>query len=155
MAGLISILNWLITIAICILLIHSWWVLFDKMGEKGWKSLIPFYGKYILFGRVWEAKIYFISLALNAALVLIGGNTVIYGINNILAGNVTGIFAGSGGLLIFVGLFSCLSFTMQMMLNWRMTRCFGRGLGTFLGITFLPVIFLPILAYGSSYYDYY
>ena len=30
------------------------WKIFQKMGEPGWKALIPFYGPYILFKRVWD-----------------------------------------------------------------------------------------------------
>jgi hypothetical protein len=39
----------LISLVVCLLLIVSTWVVFEKAGEAGWKSLIPFYNMYILF----------------------------------------------------------------------------------------------------------
>ena len=39
----------LIAIALAIVVIASYWKMFEKAGEKGWKSIIPFYNTYILF----------------------------------------------------------------------------------------------------------
>ena len=39
------------------------WKIFVKAGEKGWKSLIPFYGDYTEYKLVWAGKWYWISFA--------------------------------------------------------------------------------------------
>ena len=39
---------WIVMLIICILLIIAYWKLFEKAGEAGWKSIIPFYNTYIL-----------------------------------------------------------------------------------------------------------
>jgi hypothetical protein len=35
-------------LVVCLLLVVSTWVVFEKAGESGWKSLVPFYNTYIL-----------------------------------------------------------------------------------------------------------
>ena len=38
-----------VIIAIAVLQIIAWWKIFTKAGEKGWKSIIPFYNIFILY----------------------------------------------------------------------------------------------------------
>ena len=38
-----------IIIVIAVLQIIAWWKIFTKAGEKGWKSIIPFYNIFILY----------------------------------------------------------------------------------------------------------
>ena len=38
-----------VIIAIAVLQIIAWWKIFTKAGEKGWKSIIPFYNIYVLY----------------------------------------------------------------------------------------------------------
>ena len=170
--GLISaIISLVVFVALVILMIASWWNVFDKMGEKGWKCLIPFYGRYTLFACVWEAKIYFISLALSVVsfvmsvygVVLLTWQMFSYAMESfgaMMGADLTAIAAflpseGGVGVLLFAALFSLVSFVVNMILNWRLVKCFGFGIGFFLGITFFPMIFVPILAFGNAYFDYY
>lgn len=153
MEKIITVLSLIILIGLSGLMIYSWWVLYDKMGEKGWICLIPFYGRFVLFKRVWEGKIYFISLIFGVIAFLSSGLSSSSLLIDLAANGAA--LMGTGGLLIFAIIFSMISFAMQMMLNWRMVKCFGRGFGVFLGLTFLPIIFLPILAIGRASYDYY
>jgi hypothetical protein len=47
---------WLIYIAVYVLLIIGFWVIFTKAGEAGWKSIIPIYNTIIwlkIIGREW------------------------------------------------------------------------------------------------------
>lgn len=155
METIISILGLALPIAVSVLMICSWWILYDKMGEKGWACLIPFYGRYLLFKRVWEGKIYFISLVLSSIAVLFDVYMAVHVVTSLMEVSEAANIAGGAGLVIFTVIFSFISFVVEMMLNWRMTKCFGHGIGYFLGIMLMPVIFVPILAFGSSYYDYY
>ncbi len=36
------------TVIILLILIVAWWKVFEKAGEPGWKSIIPFYNTYTL-----------------------------------------------------------------------------------------------------------
>ena len=38
----------LIFLAVCLLIIAGYWMVFQKAGQAGWKSLIPFYNMYVL-----------------------------------------------------------------------------------------------------------
>ena len=152
--------------ALTILMIVSWWIIYDKMGEKGWKCLIPFYGRYTLFACVWEGKIYFISLLITAlSVVLSAYGAVVLSFSMIMpflaefadVSMIASFIPASGGvgIILFSSIFSFAAWLVQMILNWRMVKCFGYGIGFFLGITFLPMIFYPVLAFGNAYFDYY
>ena len=152
--------------ALMILMVVSWWIIYDKMGEKGWKCLIPFYGKYTLFACVWEGKIYFISLlvsALSVVMSVFGALALSFSLLMPFLSSFMDISAvaslipatGGAGIILFSSIFSLAASAIQMILNWRMVKCFGYGIGFFLGITFLPVIFCPVLAFGNAYFDYY
>jgi len=46
----------LIMLVICLLIIASMWVIFEKAGEAGWKSLVPIYNIYVITeisGKPW------------------------------------------------------------------------------------------------------
>lgn len=141
--------------ALCVLLLASWWTIFDKMGEKGWKILIPFYGSYVFYRSVWESRFYFVCIALRGVSSFLILYWAIPLSLSIAAGASTGFILGSLGVLLFAVIFAFAAFILQIMAYWRLVKCFGHSFGYFLGIIFLPVIFIPMLAFGGSYFDYY
>lgn len=44
---------WLVSMAVCVVILVAAWKLFTKAGEAGWKCLIPLYNAYVLFKIVW------------------------------------------------------------------------------------------------------
>ena len=44
-----SLIYWVVLLVICILMIVAMWKIFEKAGEPGWKSLIPYYRAYVFF----------------------------------------------------------------------------------------------------------
>lgn len=52
----------IIMLILSVLMIVGTWKLFEKAGEDGWKSLIPFLNTYILFKLTWGNGIYFLFL---------------------------------------------------------------------------------------------
>jgi hypothetical protein len=47
---------WIIYLALVVLLIAGWWMIFTKAGEEGWKAIIPIYNVIVLLkivGREW------------------------------------------------------------------------------------------------------
>lgn len=58
---------WLISLAVCIFMVVVYWKLFQKAGEPGWASLIPFYNAYVLykiaFGNGWLFLLSIVPLA--------------------------------------------------------------------------------------------
>jgi hypothetical protein len=96
-------------IVVCLLILVSMWVVFEKCGEAGWKSLIPFYNMYVLM-VICEKPVWWFLL-----LFIPGVGTVFY-------------------LLAMLAL----------------AERFGRGPLFGIGLTFLPMIFFPLLAFGGS-----
>lgn len=46
--AILSIIGWGLDIAVCAILLVAQWKLFVKMGEPGWKAIIPFYNIYTM-----------------------------------------------------------------------------------------------------------
>ncbi len=48
----------LILLAIVIMAMAGNWLVFTKMGEPGWKGIVPFYNLYILFDKLYGNGLY-------------------------------------------------------------------------------------------------
>jgi hypothetical protein len=49
-------MEWIIWLALVVLLIAGWWMIFTKAGEEGWKAIIPIWNTLTLLkiiGREW------------------------------------------------------------------------------------------------------
>ena len=96
-------------LVITLLLIVSMWVVFERAGEAGWKSIIPIYNMYVLM-----------------------------------------VISGKPGwwfLLLFIPLIGAIIYLMAML---SLAARFGRGAVFGIGLFFLPMIFFPLLAFGSG-----
>lgn len=49
-----------ISLVVMVAMIVAMWKIFEKAGEAGWKSLIPFYSTYILFKIAWGNGLLFL-----------------------------------------------------------------------------------------------
>lgn len=61
-AGAFSGVSLIISLVVMVVLIIAMWKLFEKAGEAGWKSLIPFYSTYILFKIAWGNGLLFLLM---------------------------------------------------------------------------------------------
>lgn len=56
----------LIYLAVCVLMLVSMWKIFEKLGEAGWKSLIPIYNVIVLLQLLkwdlWKIVLFIIPL---------------------------------------------------------------------------------------------
>lgn len=117
-------------LAVGILMLVAMWRIFTKANEEGWKSLIPFYGSYVLAKIVWRKGEYY-WYCLIAQVVL-----------NLLKFLWPG-FAVIGGIV---------TIAYWIMLCIGLCNVFGQSGGFAAGLILLPVIFFPILAFGSAKY---
>ena len=62
LAGAFSGGTLIISLIFMVALIVAMWKVFEKAGEAGWKSLIPFYNTYIMFQIAWGKGILFLLL---------------------------------------------------------------------------------------------
>ncbi|MBQ2659960.1 hypothetical protein IJF86_00840 [Candidatus Saccharibacteria bacterium] len=129
----------LISLAVYVLIIIAEWKIFTKAGEKGWKSLIPFYNLYIVFKLFWETKWFWITIGVTFGASLLAS----------CMASIDGA-AGFVSLLTFGG--SVFSIIVSIMLTHRMSKSFGHGAGFTCGLIFLPVIFTLILGFNKDKY---
>lgn len=124
---IVFVLLMLIVLAAVILVIVSNCKLFKKAGEAWWKALIPLYNSWIetrITGLAWWWFLIFTGIAVLTSLET----------------TATSVF---GMALVLV------SFNY----NYNLAKKFGKSNGFAVLNTLLPVVGLPILAFGSAKYN--
>ena len=110
------------------------WFMFVKMGEAGWKSLIPFYSDYIIFRNVWQPVYFIVFIAVNVIGAYVSCST----------GSDTGSY--------LLNLLRCAAFIIAFLENIKLARSFGHGYLFGLGLLIFNPLFTMILGFGSSVY---
>ena len=120
------------------------WFIFRKAGKPRWKSIVPIYNAYILCHVAgwsgWELILTMFIWVIRTTICM-SLKTVAYPNGSILA------FV----LLIFASI-PYESIIYSLFLSMRLSRCFGRSTLFALGLAFLPVVFIPIIAFDKSQY---
>lgn len=122
----------LLLIVWIVLILIATWKIFVKAGEKGWKSLIPFYSMYIQCRIAGIPRIFWIYLPVFLLLQVM----------NWTGRRDTGVY----------GFLNGCNFVLQAIYCGYLARAFGKKTGFCIAAAFLPVIFLPILGFGSAKY---
>ena len=140
MIGLLAVLAGVMVIGLAYYVIQviAGWRIFTKMGEPGWKSLIPVYRKYVVFDNCWEAKWFWVYLGLALATGVVGAWA---------EGGDAGILAASVSAMVSVA-----SFLVSALYYHKLSRAFGHDIGFTIGLIFLNPIFLMILAFSQDQY---
>ena len=99
---------------------------------KGWKSLIPFYSVYIQCRIAGISKIFWIDLPVMILLLVLN-------------------WTGRNEMGVYKVLYYS-NFALQTLSYGYLARAFGKKTGFCIAAAFLPVIFLPILGFGSAKY---
>lgn len=117
------------------------WLILDKAGDKGWKALIPFYGKYTLFKLVWDKNLYWFSLIFNILMY------------------AAMFYAGYPGATLHLPILIALLLVLYavytafyVFLQIHLAKAFGRTNGFAVGLIFLHNVFICILAFGNAKY---
>ena len=101
----------IVVIALIILGIACEWIIFQKAGEPGWKSIVPLYNMYTMFKFSW----------------------------------------GNGWLFLLM-LVPVVDIFVSLMLAYKFSKSFGHGIGFCILYLLLPIVALPMLAFGNSRY---
>lgn len=159
MAGMFIFIG-IISLAVIALSIVALWKMFEKAGEPGWASLIPFYNAYVLFKISWGNGWFFLLSVVPAILyevVYIGffanfiTGMVGHGINNSYDGAFAASMVSSAvgmGLIMFVLWAGMLA--VNIILCIKLAKVFGQGGGFACGLFFLGVIFYCIIAFSKN-----
>ena len=130
--------------------------LFIKAGEKGWKAIIPFYNSYLTFKLCWKGKKFWAAFFLTFFLIITLGVltfcVILLQYEDALAFdyNSFAIIAIIASAVIIV--LSIWLLILQIKLNVRMAKAYGQEGAFAVGLIFLPVIFLAILAFNHDEY---
>lgn len=95
-----------------LILLISYWKIFNKAGKPGWASIIPIYNYVVMIQIAKLSMIYLILLMLP----------------------IVSIFA-------------------TFKINIEIAKKFGKSTGFGIGITLLPIIFIPLLAFADNAYE--
>ncbi len=140
---------WVVMGALVILLLVCWWKIFVKMGEPGWKGIIPIYNIWALIGRLGKPKSWFWILLLGGVAVCLLSSIVTAqtaaqtAAGTYMSGSLIGI-----GLLMFV--LAIVLLVYEIKLYHALSKAFGHGAGFTVGLILLSIVFLPILAFGPD-----
>ena len=114
--------------------IIAYWKIFEKAGENGWKALIPIYNKFVLYDIAWGNPMYYL-LELFAPLL----------------GQVLPLFInGTFWMIVYMIVCSIMKVIFPFVLadSFNKSKMFG------IGMLLFQEIFLYILAFGKSEYNY-
>ena len=140
----------LVVFVLWVLLIIAHWRMFEKAGEAGWKSIVPFYSDYTMFKLVWNTNMYWLFL--------------VFSIIMALATTFSGSYAIEGSTIVTTGassnfLFDILSFLasigylfLTVILALKTALAYGKGTVYAVGLVLLPNIFTLILGFGDARY---
>jgi len=135
-----------------ILTVIAGWKIFEKAGEKGWKSLIPIYNNYLLYKIVgmqnwfwWMIIAYF---AANLVFSLNGFNT------NMTAEEVQAYDFGAHIWVIIAMLaVSLFALVADIKHSIALGKAFGKGTGFIVAMILFPNICWLILGLGKAKFN--
>lgn len=144
-----AVLIWVICIAIAyeILLIVSYWKLYNKAGEKGWKAIIPFYNEFIRYKLTWKKSIFWILLALGIVSGVLS--------NLVSSGQLNGV---ASVVAVLIALALAIAFLVISIIGEvKLAKAYGKGGGyaiililtSLVALDWIPML---VLAFGKSKY---
>lgn len=141
------------SLIVSILMIVAIWKIFEKAGESGWKSLIPFYNDYILCKIANCKNLFFARLIANIVMMITMVPMMILFLGIAMFGSeasLAGIGIGFLMALVIFLLSILVSFVLSIFININLAKAFGLSGGFAVGLILLPVIFYLIMAFSSN-----
>lgn len=133
-----------ISLVVAILAVAGTWRIFIKIGEEGWKCIVPFFNEYIAFRAVWNTRSFWKMIGASiAAGVCIGVTQVLF---------ETGHDTINIGVSILSLVLLIMSLAYQIRFCNKMAKAFGKGTGMTLLLIFIPFVATAILGFGPARY---
>ncbi len=148
----------LFSMAMTALMMVSHWHIFKKLGMPGWKGIIPFYGDYMLYKTVWKTKPFWV-IVISSGVYTVGVTafSIMMAFLMVISKDSPDANSFLSVIIVFSVIFALLTlayiviaFIISVKLNLNLARTFGKGTGFALGLTFISIIFYPILAFGKA-----
>lgn len=133
----------LIIFCIIIVLITSFCKVYEKMGEDGWKAIIPIYNIYILNTKIQKRNPSLIAIHIVFLILLFYIEQEIifsryYDDEKILI------------MLVILLIVMLVNLIYMGILYYGIAKGFKKSKKFAIGLIFLPIIFLPILAFSEK-----
>lgn len=144
---LLPYITWIFT-AVC------WWRVFSKANIAGWKAIIPFYCDYNRFKLAGNKNWYFPYLLFTigkqlysiAAMILLFGNVIEFLQDGTF--NASGIETKATSWLL-----TLIIIMFDIYIGRRIAKKFGKTDMFGIGLGLIPIIFVPVLAFGKAEYQ--
>lgn len=107
--------------------------MFEKAGEPGWKSFIPFYNEYTVYKFSWNTMIFWI-------------NFICVVLSRLLSNSDMGL------LVLIAGVVNLLSAVLYVGISYKLAQSFGQGVAFTIGLIILRPVFILMLGFGSADY---
>ena len=134
---------YLLELAFLVFQIFIYWKMFEKAGEKGWKALIPIYGEYINCKIVGKVKIFWVNLISTISFIILSSIILVS-----LQVNPTEFLLG---VLIFLAItYLIIIIVCGVIKAFATAKIFGQESVFGLGLLFLPIIFVAIIAFDKK-----
>lgn len=152
--GIMSVMG----IIFAIMVVIGQWKIFEKAGEKGWKSIIPIYGQYMLF-KIAGIKAWFWVLLCGALVgsIMTTANSLPVDWNATQAEVEAQLnlidWSNYIPFLLGITITCIISFVTEIVLAIKLAKAFGKGISYMLGLIFIPEIVLLVLGFGKAKYD--
>lgn len=148
----------LLILAATALVCVSRWRIFKMLGLPGWKGIVPIYSDYTLFKNRWKLKpfwfltictvvYYSVSFLLSHLMMKQLSGGAFYGTMEELKALIIPYIVISGLIAI---VYLVISFAITIGLNIRVMEHFGEGVGFAVGMTIVPFVFYPLLAFTKK-----
>lgn len=158
-----SITSNIISFALGILMIVALWRIYEKAGEQGWASLIPFYRDYVLYKVSGKKNLFWGHLICSVIILGAVGSMIaeivaiiikaadVYSYNNMSDEELIKI-----GLVFIIAIFvmaicGIIQFILKILQCVGLTQSFGVSGAYAVGLLFLPHIFYSIFAFNSNF----
>ena len=133
----VAIIAIIVFIVVIILLTVAEWRIMTKAGEKGWKSLIPFYSVFVSHHIAGMSHVWFIIE------VITWITEITFEVVKSTPEPVVLCFG------IATGIFTIISEIIHII---KLCDCFGKGTLFKIGMMFFSAVFFMIIAFGKAEY---
>jgi|GEM_PF-989127 hypothetical protein len=140
-----QIIDIIISLIIVVMTLAGLWKAFEKAGRKGWEGIVPVYNQYVMLRLAglsgWWIAAYLLPII---PLVVVSGMSIAP-----VFGGVPPVVTALAVIVLLSGFIISI---VQTIINYEMSRLFGKGLAFTFGLIFFPFIFWPILGFGDAIY---
>lgn len=118
------------------------WRVYEKMGEKGWYSLIPLFNYYILYKRCYSVKAFWKFVVISLIALICDYGSMRFSLQENIELLVNIIYIICSIWLLYE----------QIIMLIRLSKAFDHGVLFGWGLYLFQIVFMLILAFGKSEY---